>query len=74
MQFTGSRKWWESKVTMIKVNLLKSEGIFDNNQQKESRKNDSWDDFIESLHMFPDDFMIERNQPTEFDKREPLFE
>jgi hypothetical protein len=45
-----------------------------NKQQREYRKDKSWELFFESLNMFEDEFMIERNQPTEFDRREPLFE
>jgi len=32
----------------------------------------SWDTLIESLAKFPDDFMNDREQPTEPDSREPL--
>jgi hypothetical protein len=45
-----------------------------NKQQREYRKDKSWELLFESLNMFEDEFMIERNQPTEFDKRESLFE
>ena len=32
----------------------------------------SWDTLLESLAKFPPDFMDDRNQPTESDRREPL--
>lgn len=32
----------------------------------------SWDTLIESLPKFPSDFMNEREQPAEADRREPL--
>jgi len=32
----------------------------------------SWDTLIESLAKFPDDFLSEREQPTEVDRREGL--
>jgi antitoxin VapB len=31
---------------------------------------DRWERFLRSLEMFSDDFSIERNQPSEIDKRE----
>lgn len=31
------------------------------------RKENNWDEFFESLNMFSDDFMIERNQPIELE-------
>lgn len=35
-------------------------------------KTKSWDTLIESLKKFPEDFMQEREQPTEAESREPL--
>ena len=37
-------------------------------------KEKSWEILVESLNMFEDGLKINRNQPVEFDKREPLFE